>query len=303
MDLKKENDMLETTLSIAEDSYAKAYLFLLDAYKKAPEDFGPQTLYFLSCLAGGAGWPEKALGWLKTSILENGWWYRPEVLVDDDLAVLEEDPEFLALKAASDVRYEAAVSGAKAELSWKEKTAPHLFLAVHGNTQNAQTARADWTPVLAGSDGWQLETIQSAEPDGFGTYRWSYDETCFLPVADAMKAVQAETCETIVCGGFSAGCDMLLRAVTFTSARCDGLILQSPWIPVLDAQKDEAVSALKKKNIFLRILCGAEDEDCLPLARQLYAAAKEAGLDVTLTVQENTRHQFPAAPYTLSGLL
>ena len=303
MDLKKENDMLETTLSIAEDSYAQAYRFLLDAYEKAPEDFGPQTLYFLSCLAGGAGWPEKALGWLKTSILENGWWYRPEVLVDDDLAALEENPEFLALRAASDARYEAAVSGAEAELSWKEKTAPNLLLAVHGNTQNADTARKDWSSVLAGSDLWQLETIQSAEPDGFGTYRWSYDETCFLPAADAMKAVQAEAYEALVCGGFSAGCDMLLRTVTFTSARCDGLILQSPWIPVLDAHKDEVISALKKKKIFLRILCGEADEDCLPLARQLYAAAKEAGLDVTLTVQENTRHQFPAAPYTLSGLL
>ena len=40
-----------------------------------------------------------------------------------------------------------------------------------------------------------------------------------------------------------------------------------------------------------------EDEDCLPMAKQLYAVAKQSGCNVTLTVQEDTRHQFPAQPY------
>ena len=101
MDERKENDLLEETLSIAETDYAQAYRFLLGAYEKKPGGFGPQTLYFLACLAGGAGMPDAALGWLRTAIEKNGWWYRPEVLVDDDLAQLEGSPEFLALKARS----------------------------------------------------------------------------------------------------------------------------------------------------------------------------------------------------------
>ena len=302
MDLKKENDLLEQALSAAEEGYEKAYRFLLDAYRKAPGAFGPQTLYFLACLAGGAGMPDEALGWLKTSICGNGWWYRPEVLIDDDLAALEENAEFLALRAESNARYEQAVSQAKAALSWQKKTASHLLLAVHGNTQNAQTAKADWTPVLAEDASWQLETIQSAEPDGFGTFRWSYDDASYRPVAAAMEQLQAAGYEKFVCGGFSAGCDMLLRAVTFSNARCDALVLQSPWIPMLDEHADAAVSALKRKSIVLRILCGAEDEDCLPLAEKLHALTKEAGLDVTLTVQKATRHQFPAAPYALNDV-
>ena len=55
MELNKENDILETTLSIAENGYAEAYRFLLDAYEQAPEAYGPQPLYFLACLVGGAG--------------------------------------------------------------------------------------------------------------------------------------------------------------------------------------------------------------------------------------------------------
>ncbi len=303
MDVKKENDLLEETLSIAETDYAQAYRFLLAAYEKEPGGFGPQTLYFLACLAGGAGMQDAALGWLRTAIEKNGWWYRPEVLVDDDLAQLEGSPEFLALKARSDARYADAVSAAKSVFSWEAKKAARLFLAVHGNTQNAKTAQSDWAPILAGDDRWQLETIQSAEPDGYGTFRWSYDDTSFLPVANALDAMQGEGYEKIACGGFSAGCDMLLRAITFTPARCDLLILQSPWIPVLQAHKAAILQALRQKDIALRIFCGADDEDCLPLAQELSAAANQAGLDAALTVQENCRHQFPEMSYALNALL
>ena len=294
MNGNKENDVLETTLSIAEKGYPEAYRFLLNAYEESLGSFGPQAFYFLACLADG---PELALAWLRRAIQENNWWYRPEVLEDEDLAALQNDGAFLSLKAISDERYAAALSQAKAIFSWKEKTADNLFLAIHGNTQNGDVARADWEPIVGARGLWQLETVQSAQPDGYGTYRWSYDSTSYLPVANSLERVQNQGYENIACGGFSAGCDMLLRAVTCSPARCDLLILQSPWIPILGEQAEAVVRAISQKNIALRIFCGAEDEDCLPMAKQLYAAAKQAGCNVTLTVQENTRHQFPAQPY------
>ena len=297
MNRNKENDILETTLSIAENAYSEAYRFLLNAYEESPGSFGPQTFYFLACLAGGANMPELALTWLRKAIQENNWWYRPEVLEDDDLAALKNDAAFLSLKAISDERYADALSKSKALHSWKKKTADNLFLAIHGNTQNGDVARADWEPIV-GTDGlWQLETVQSAEPDGYGTYRWSYDSTSYLPVANSMESVQNQGYHKIACGGFSAGCDMLLRAVAFSPAGCDLLLLQSPWIPVLQEHAEAVVRAISQKNIALRIFCGAEDEDCLPLAEQRYDVTKQAGCNVTLTVQENTRHQFPAQLY------
>lgn len=289
-----ENDILETALSIAEKGYPEAYQFLLNAYEESPSSFGPQTFYFLACLAGGANMPDLALAWLRKAIQENNWWYRPEVLEDDDLAALKSDAEFLSLKAISDDRYAAALSKAKAIFSWKKKRADNLFLAIHGNAQNGDIARADWEPIVGTSGLWQLETVQSAEPDGYGTYRWSYDSTSYLPVANSLEKVKNQGYQNIACGGFSAGCDMLLRAVTFSSARCDLLILQSPWIPILQEQAEDVVRAIFQKNMELRIFCGAEDADCLPMAKHLYAAAKQAGCNVTLTVQKNTRHQFPA---------
>ena len=112
-----------------------------------------------------------------------------------------------------------------------------------------------------------------------------------------MERVQKQGYHKIACGGFSAGCDMLLRAVTFSPAACDLLILQSPWIPILQDHSEDVVRAILQKSIELRIFCGAEDEDCLPKAKQLYAVTKQADCNVTLTVQENTRHQFPAQLY------
>ena len=297
MNRNKENDILETTLSIAEKGYPEAYRFLRNACEESPNSFGPQTFYFLACLAGGANMPETALEWLRKAIQDCSWWYRPEVLEDDDLAALKNDAAFLSLKAISDDRYGAAVSKSKAVFSWEKKTADNLFLAIHGNTQNGDVARADWEPIVGTSGLWQLETVQSAEPDGYGTYRWSYDNTSCLPVANSLKRVQNQGYHKIACGGFSAGCDMLLRAVTCSPARCDLLILQSPWIPVLQDHAEDVVRAILQKNIELRIFCGAEDEDCLPMAKQLYAVTKQAGCNVTLTVQDNTRHQFPAQPY------
>ena len=294
MNGNKENDILETTLSIAEKGYPEAYRFLLNACEESPSSFGPQTFYFLACLAGGANMPETALEWLRKAIQDRCWWYRPEVLEDDDLAALQNDGAFLSLKAISDERYGAALSQAKAIFSWKKKRVDNLFLAIHGNTQNGDVARADWEPIVGARGLWQLETVQSAQP---GTYRWSYDSTSYLPVANSLERVQNQGYENIACGGFSAGCDMLLRAVTYSPARCDLLILQSPWIPILQDQAEAVVRAISQKNIALRIFCGAEDEDCLPMAKQLYAAAKQAGCNVTLTVQENTRHQFPVQPY------
>ena len=71
MNRNKENDILETTLSIAEHEYSEAYRFLLNAYEESPGSFGPQTFYFLACLAGGANMPELALTWLRKAIQEH----------------------------------------------------------------------------------------------------------------------------------------------------------------------------------------------------------------------------------------
>ena len=79
---------------------------------------------------------------------------------------------------------------------------------------------------------------------------------------------------------------MLLRSVCFSPAVCDMLILQSPWIPVLQEYGHDLVQTLREKN----------------MAKRLYTVTKQAGIDVEFSVQENSRHQFPTEMYTLKEL-
>lgn len=44
--MKKENDLLEETLSIAENGYAAAYQFLLEEYENNPEEYGHKHYIF-----------------------------------------------------------------------------------------------------------------------------------------------------------------------------------------------------------------------------------------------------------------
>ena len=215
------------------------------------------------------------------------------MLEDDDLSLLRSRDQFISLKSISDHCYAEAMSKAKAVFTWENRKADKLFIAVHGNTQNGQTARSDWEPILHDNIGWQLETIQSAVPDGYGTFRWNYDMLSYLPVVHALEKVQSKGYEKIVCGGFSAGCDMLLRTILYSEVLCSTLALQSPWIPVLKDHEGELVKAVKQKNIELKIFCGSRDEDCLLMAVQLYEIIKAEGIPAELTIQEGSRHQFP----------
>lgn len=125
----------------------------------------------------------------------------------------------------------------------------------------------------------------------------------YQPVVRALQMMQSAGYKQIVCGGFSAGCDMLLRTVLFTPARCDMLILQSPWIPLLHENARQLIDAIGQKGIALNIFCGSEDADCLPMAEQLYALAAKNGLNVRFDIQKGIRHQFPDGPSALTDLL
>lgn len=85
------------------------------------------------------------------------------MLDDEELENVKDYPAFQTMKSISDARCTEAVSKTEAVFSREKKTADHLFLAVHGNTQNGQTAREDWKPVFAGNKQWQIETKMDME--------------------------------------------------------------------------------------------------------------------------------------------
>ena len=53
------------------------------------------------------------------------------------------------------------------------------------------------------------------------------------------------------------------------------------------------IRAVRQKNITLKIRCGSEDGDCLPMAEQLYDLLQKGGIPAELAIQPGNRHQFP----------
>ena len=61
---------------------------------------------------------------------------------------------------------------------------------------------------------------------------------------------------------------------------------------MLKDHAEDLMNAVRQKNIELRILCGSEDKDCLPMAEELYESADREGIRVEFFVQKGSRHQF-----------
>ena len=67
--------------------------------------------------------------------------------------------------------------------------------------------------------------------------------------------------------------------------------------------EEEITEALGQKDIKLIISCGSDDDDCLPMAKDLYNAVRKAGLCANLFIHKNDRHRFPNEPSVSLDLL
>ncbi|MBS4535347.1 alpha/beta hydrolase [Clostridium sp. D2Q-14] len=88
---------------------------------------------------------------------------------------------------------------------------------------------------------------------------------------------------------------MILRVIRDMSVKCNKIILQSPWIPVVEDNINSLIEALKKKNIEVLIICGNDDEDCLPQCKTFEAKAIEKGLDINALYIEGLGHDYPGS--------
>lgn len=288
-----EDTLLEGILALAETGgYAAAYAALSEKLPEFPGEPSPQVLYFLACLAGGGGRADMAVQWLKDAIDARGYWYRPEMLDDGDLSCLAENADFIRLKALSDKRCKAAQESAKPLFTWKEKTADKLLIAVHGNGQNAKIAKEPWAQLS--SPALQIEAVQSSIVDSYERFRWNYDEENYYDFVAAARKIERAGYEKLIFAGFSAGCDILLRTLLREEIRCDVLLLQSPWIPIIDTDLEKVAKMLADKGIETRIFCGEFGEDCAPMAERLFYAAAQVWANACLHRQHGLRHEFPA---------
>lgn len=286
-----ETQLLNRTLDLIDDegtynayNYLVTNKYLLDAISS-------QVYNFLYCLAATSNKKEEALDWLEEAIITKKMWYRREVFEDEDLDGIREDIRFESCYKLSEERYMEALKDAKSVCTWSKKRSDGLILSLHGNQQNNEINKLSWNDL--DGEEYQVEYLQSKELDSYQLFRWEDDGTGSNQLIETIVSIEWNNYKRKILGGFSAGCNVILRAIRDTEISCNKIIMQSPWIPAVDDNLNDLVDELKKKDIEILIICGEEDEDCLPQCKKLEAKAIESDIDIKVLYIEGLGHDYP----------
>ena len=286
-----ERQLLNETLEIInEDGTLDAYNFLVTNIQTL-DSMSSQVYNFLYCLAATSDKKEEALGWLEEAIFSKKLWYRPEVFEDEDLKSLQDDVRFKTCCKVSEERYLEVYKISKTQCTWINKRSNRLILALHGNQQNNEISKMSWQ--FLDGDKYQVEYLQSSEIDSYNLFRWEDDGTGPIQLKETIDLIDWNSYEQKILCGFSAGCNVILRAIRDKDISCNKIILQSPWIPIVKDNLNSLIKTLKKNDIEVLIICGNDDEDCFSQCKTFEANAIEEGLDVSALYIEGLGHDYP----------
>jgi len=283
----REEQLLDKALLILGESGAsESYNYLLN--NRGLIDRHSSQLYnFLYCLSAVIGAKDESLAWMREAIIDKGYWYRPEVFEDDDLDSIRNEPDFLECRKISDERYREALKTTKTLCSWKEIKSAKLALVLHGNQQNMDSDNEYWKYLE--NDGYQVEYVQSKTIDSYLLYRWEDDGE--IQLDGMIEKLPWKKYDSHVLCGFSSGCNEILKTLLNADIKCEKIVLQSPWIPMIDNNLDSLLNAII--NVSIEIYCGSNDEDCLPYAKRLADEALKRGLNCKLQIINGLGHGLP----------
>jgi hypothetical protein len=287
----KENELLNRTLeTIKSEGVVTAYNYLVNNLDKINE-LSSQVYNYLYCLAATSERKNEALDWLEEAIIKGEMWYRPEVFEDEDLDSIRDDNRYTNCYNISKERYLQSLKTAKPICTWKTKKADNLLLILHGNQQNIEICKESWDSLESGN--YQVEYLQSKELDSYQLYRWEEEGEGPNQLKEAIDYIDWNNYNNRILCGFSSGCNVILRGISDYDINCDKIILQSPWIPVIEDRLEEVVNKIKEKNIEMLIICGEEDEDCLYQNRLLSRQAQKEGVNVEAIWIKDLGHDYP----------
>jgi predicted esterase len=269
----------------AEARFEEALAVLDDA---GPE-LGPwqaELAHLRACLLGRLGEPARALRVLQHAQSAGAWW-APDILSgDDDLAALEQLPDFPALVAASHAAWTAA--NARLERSGDRlvlpaKKACGLVVALHGAEQDADDAVDDWGGVVA--KGWSLLAVRSSQRTSPRYRSWPDEGIAHREIAAAIAEAPAGLAGgPLVAAGFSAGGRVALRwALTARPVPVSGVVAVAPAMQ--DQQPPQPAAPLSPATLVV----GADDD----LAEQVRLLAAQLP-DFQLNVRLGHGHRVPA---------
>lgn len=293
-------DLLNKTLELyLHEDYLKAYNFITNNAAKVKANMA-QIYNFRYAIASKAGLYHLAMNIMREAIVDNGYWYSYEYLMeDDDLKPLKERKEFYELVNICKQREVEAKKCSKPDLKIKKPTKIienkkyPVLIALHGNEENIFTTEDYWSRCI--SNNYLVAFPQSSEIGFSDGYYWNDVEKGSSELKEHYENILEENnidLKNIIIGGFSAGARVALYSILNGIIKVKGLILVSPWLPEIN-EWNKLLDNFKDKDIKFFIVCGDKDEDCLECTEKLINMLNERDIPNIIKIIKGLDHNYP----------
>lgn len=282
-------------------AFAEALELLTQEGEAFPEET-PTILYLRSCMAARIGQPALAVQILEEA-LNRGYWYGEALMRGSpSWQSLQGMPAFEQVAEVCKRREAEVQTGPSALIEEPEgdHSADHprpLFIALHGNGDNARSALACWRPIVA--QGWVLAALQSSQIGYSDAYGWFDEERSVREIAEqytALREQRAIDSGQIILAGFSMGGAVALRLALQQTISARGFILLGPGGPPIDTPEAwiPLIQAAAARGLRGYILLGEEDENIPKDAiRTLAALLNTHGVPCQVETIPDLGHGYP----------
>lgn len=218
-----------------EQKYAEALELLTREGNNFPEHEA-EIAYLRSCMAARIGKPELAVAILEEA-LQHGHWYGEQIMrLTPSWQRLQGTPDFERVATICKEREvaehpESRVFVREPEGGIQAGQRYPLFIALHGNADNATHALDGWQAVTSAE--WMLAAIQSSQMVGSQSFGWFDIEQATREIEWQYAKVREQYAidtERVVLAGFSGGGELALRLSLDGTIPARGFVLLGPAI-------------------------------------------------------------------------
>ena len=204
-------------------------------------DQASTVLYLHSCLAARMQQPDVAVHILQAAA-DRGFWYSENVMRNSpSYQPLQGQPAFEALVTIFSARHAAVPREPRRivlepEGAYCSNRPCPLFLALHGNGDNATNALDAWRSVV--DDGWMLAALQSSQIATMDGFVWDDQEVARQEIEAHYHTLQTDytlDAEQVIIAGFSMGGAIALRLALDGPFPVPGFILLGPGGPPMES--------------------------------------------------------------------
>lgn len=264
---------------------------LVNRYGRTVNGNMAQIYNFQYAMTARGGQPNLAMAILQEA-LDEGYWYSPEYLrSDDDLEPLRKLGAFEEIVEVCARREEEARRKASPQLRTISEDGGAMVVALHGDQESNAISEPYWRP--AADAGRIVALVQSSVESFSDAFVWNDSGRGAAELEQHLSSLRRRfgvPAERTVLAGFSAGCNVILRAVLDGKAKAGALLLVAPWLPDLDewAPRLEALKGMR-----VRIVVGDRDEDCLEGSMKLASLLDARAVKHEVRIVEGMEHDYP----------